>query len=134
MAYIKSIKCFTPPHTLDNNALQEQLKNSCVEKTAKGVGVSNRHIASNDTTAGDMTVEAANLLFEKSGIKREEIDFIISSRQQHALYRTNLTSRLQQELSTLTLAAQVMCMVLPLQEVSLTADLRRMYCFLLETP
>ena len=66
---------------MDNNALQEQLKNSCVEKTAKGVGVSNRHIASNDTTAGDMTVEAANLLFEKSGIKREEIDFIIMATQ-----------------------------------------------------
>lgn len=81
MAYIKSIKCFTPPHTLDNNALQEQLKDSCVEKTAKGVGVSNRHIASNDTTAGDMAVEAANKLFEKSGIKREEIDFIIMATQ-----------------------------------------------------
>lgn len=81
MAYIKSIKCFTPPYTLDNNALQEQLKDSCVEKTAKGVGVTNRHIASNDTTAGDMAVEAANKLFEKSGIKREEIDFIIMATQ-----------------------------------------------------
>ena len=75
VAYIKSIKCFIPPQTLDNNALQEQLKNSCVEKTAKGVGVSNRHIASNDTTAGDMTVEAANLLFEKSGIKMDYVQF-----------------------------------------------------------
>ena len=49
MAYIKSIKCFLPPYSLDNNALQEQLKDTCVEKTAKGVGVSKRHIASNDT-------------------------------------------------------------------------------------
>ena len=81
LGYIKSIKCFTPPYTLDNNALQEQLKDSCVEKTAKGVGVTNRHIASNDTTAGDMAVEAANKLFEKSGIKREEIDFIIMATQ-----------------------------------------------------
>lgn len=81
MAYIKSVKCFTPPYILDNNVLQEQLKDSCVEKTAKGVGVSNRHIASNDTTAGDMAVEAANILFEKSGIKREEIDFIIMATQ-----------------------------------------------------
>ena len=56
MAYIKSIKCFLPPYSLDNNALQEQLKDTCVEKTAKGVGVSKRHIASNDTTAGDMAV------------------------------------------------------------------------------
>lgn len=68
-------------YALDNNALQEQLKDSCVEKTAKGVGVSNRHIASNDTTAGDMAVEAANKLFEKSGIKREEIDFVIMATQ-----------------------------------------------------
>ena len=78
MAYIKSIKSFTPPYALDNNALQEQLKDTCVEKTAKGVGVLKRHIASDDTTAGDMAVEAANKLFNESGITREEIDFIIT--------------------------------------------------------
>lgn len=81
MAYIKAINCFTPPNTLNNSDLQTQLKDSCVEKTAKGVGVSMRHIASDDTTAGDMAVEAANSLFEKSGIKREEIDFIILATQ-----------------------------------------------------
>lgn len=81
MAYIKSINCFTPPYELDNNALQAQLKDSCVEKTAKGVGVSIRHIAGSKTTAGDMAVEAANKLFEKSGIKREEIDFVILATQ-----------------------------------------------------
>lgn len=47
MAYIKSIKC-PPPYSLDNNALQEQLKDTCVEKTAKGVGVSKRHISSTE--------------------------------------------------------------------------------------
>ena len=81
MAYIKSIKCFTPPNALDNNALQDHLKDTCVEKTAKGVGVSKRHIASNDTTAGDMAVEAAKILFNESGIIREEIDFIIMATQ-----------------------------------------------------
>lgn len=72
---------FYPPYELDNNALQAQLKDSCVEKTAKGVGVSIRHIAGSKTTAGDMAVEAANKLFEKSGIKREEIDFVILATQ-----------------------------------------------------
>lgn len=81
MAYIKSIRCFTPPLWLDNDALQSQLKDICVEKTAKGVGVSRRHIASADMTAGDMAVEAANRLFETSEIKREEIDFIILATQ-----------------------------------------------------
>ena len=81
MAYIKSIRCFTPPLWLDNDALQSQLKDICVEKTAKGVGVSGRHIASADMTAGDMAVEAANRLFETSEIKREEIDFIILATQ-----------------------------------------------------
>ena len=69
---------FLPPYSLDNNALQEQLKDTNIEKTAKGVGVSKRHIASNDTTAGDMAVEAAKKLFNESGITREEIDFIIT--------------------------------------------------------
>ena len=81
MAYIKSIRCFTPPLWLDNDALQSQLKDICVEKTAKGVGVSRRHIASADMTAGDMAVEAANRLFETGEIKREEIDFIILATQ-----------------------------------------------------
>ena len=81
MAYIKAIKCFTPPLQLDNDALQSQLKNTCVEKTAAGVGVSKRHIAGDDTTAGDLAVEAANRLFEASGIKREEIDFVIMATQ-----------------------------------------------------
>lgn len=45
------------------------------------MGVSKRHIASNDTTAGDMAVEAANKLFNESGIIREDIDFIIMATQ-----------------------------------------------------
>ena len=81
MAYIKAIKCFTPPLQLYNDALRSQLKNTCVEKTAAGVGVSKRHIAGDDTTAGDLAVEAANRLFEASGIKREEIDFVIMATQ-----------------------------------------------------
>ena len=81
MAYIKAIKRFTPPLQLYNDALRSQLKNTCVEKTAAGVGVSKRHIAGDDTTAGDLAVEAANRLFEASGVKREEIDFVIMATQ-----------------------------------------------------
>lgn len=81
MAYIKALSCFTPPYSLDNEVLQVQLKDTCVAKTAKGVGVATRHIASDETTAGDMAIEAANRLFEKSGVRREEIDFVIMATQ-----------------------------------------------------
>lgn len=81
MAYIKAISCYTPPVSVTNEELQEQLKNCDVTKTAKGVGVLSRHIASEDMTAGDMATEAAKQLFEEYNINKDDVDFVILATQ-----------------------------------------------------
>lgn len=81
MAYIKGISCYTPKCSLDNNELQGILKDFDVAKIAKGVGVSSRHIADDNMTAGDLAVEAANKLFEEYKINKQDIDFVILSTQ-----------------------------------------------------
>lgn len=81
MAFIKAISCYTPPFVLTNDKLQEELSNCEVAKTAKGVGVESRHIASEDMTAGDMAVEAAKKLFAEYNISKEDVDFVILATQ-----------------------------------------------------
>lgn len=81
MAYIKAISCYTPPVSVSNEELQEQLKNCEVSKTAKGVGVSSRHIAGDDMTAGDMAAEAAKIMFKEYNINKDDIDFVILATQ-----------------------------------------------------
>lgn len=81
MAYIKAISYYTPPFILDNEKLQELLPNCDVAKIGKGIGVSERHIAEESVTAGDMAVEAAKIMFKKYDIKPADIDFIIMATQ-----------------------------------------------------
>lgn len=81
MAFIKAISIYTPQKCVDNAQLQEELSNCEVAKTAKGVGVESRHIASEDMTAGDMATEAAKKLFAEYGISKDEVDFVILATQ-----------------------------------------------------
>lgn len=48
-----------------------------VEKVASKVGISSRHIAKQDETAGDMALKAAERLMEEHGIDRKAIDFVL---------------------------------------------------------
>lgn len=81
MAYIKALSYYTPPFELTNEHLQEQLPDVEVSKIAKGVGVTVRHIADENTTAGDMAVEAAKKMFDGYSISPSEVDFVIFATQ-----------------------------------------------------
>ena len=81
MAYLRALTYYTPENELNNETLQEQMPQYEISKIAKGVGVSVRHIADENTTAGDMAVEASKKLFKENGISPDEIDFIIFSTQ-----------------------------------------------------
>lgn len=81
MAYLRALTYYTPENELNNETLQEQMPQYEISKIAKGVGVSVRHIADENTTAGDMAVEASKKLFKEYGISHDEIDFIIFSTQ-----------------------------------------------------
>ena len=61
-----------------NEELVAEFPEWTVEKIANKVGVNRRHIASEDTTASDLAVKAAEKLFSQyPQIKREEIDFVL---------------------------------------------------------
>lgn len=81
MAYIKALSYYLPPTELTNDQLQEQLSQSEVSKIAKGIGVTVRHIADEETTAGDMATEAARKMFIEYDVKPEEVDFVIFATQ-----------------------------------------------------
>jgi 3-oxoacyl-[acyl-carrier-protein] synthase-3 len=75
--YIKAVSYYLPLTVVDNDALQSEIPEMDVYKTAKAVGVSSRSIASDDETAVDLAEQAALKLFQEYGISKSEIGFII---------------------------------------------------------
>ena len=54
-AYIKAISYYLPEKVVTNEQLVEEFPEWSVDKIAKKVGISERHIAAEDETAGDNT-------------------------------------------------------------------------------
>lgn len=76
-AFIKAISYYLPEKVVTNDDLVKEFPEWTVDKIAGKVGVSERHIAAVDETAGDMATKAAEKLFEEYGIDRNQIDFLI---------------------------------------------------------
>ncbi len=77
-AFIKAISYFLPQGRVTNEELVTEFPEWTVEKIADKVGVNCRHVASNDETATDLAVKAAeNLFVHNPGITRKDIDFVI---------------------------------------------------------
>ena len=76
-AYIKAISYYLPEKVVTNEQLVEEFPEWTVDKIAKKVGISERHIAADDETAGDLAFKAAEKLIRENGIKRESIDFVL---------------------------------------------------------
>lgn len=76
-AYIKGIAYYLPEAVLTNEELVEQFPEWTVDKISKKVGISERHITTNEETAGDMAIKAAEKLISEKGIDRTIIDFVL---------------------------------------------------------
>lgn len=76
-AYIKAISYYLPEKVLSNEDLVRDYPQWDVEKISKKTGVSLRHIAADEETAGDMAIKAAKLLFDEYGVEPSSIDFIM---------------------------------------------------------
>jgi 3-oxoacyl-[acyl-carrier-protein] synthase-3 len=74
---IKDISCYIPEAVLDNNSLASIYEDWSAEKILSKTGISHRHIAADNETATDMAISAAENLFAKGKVCREEIDFVI---------------------------------------------------------
>lgn len=76
-AYLQAVSYYLPDKCVSNEMLSEMHPEWSVEKIALKTGIHNRYISAPTETAGDMAVNAANLLFEKQSIVKSKIDFVL---------------------------------------------------------
>lgn len=76
-ARLKDIAIYLPDNVLTNNELAKLYPEWPAEKILEKTGISERRIAAEDQTAGDMAYEAACQLFKQGRVSAEEVDFII---------------------------------------------------------
>jgi 3-oxoacyl-[acyl-carrier-protein] synthase-3 len=76
-SYINHISYYLPEKILTNDSLVAEFPEWSVEKIADKIGVRERHIAANDETSLDMSVIAANLLFDEYKLGPDAIDFLL---------------------------------------------------------
>jgi len=76
-AYIKYIDYYLPEKILTNEMIVEQFPEWTVDKIEKKIGIKERHITVDGETASDLAIKAAEKLFEKNGIERNQIDYLI---------------------------------------------------------
>lgn len=76
-AYIKSIAYYLPQTVVTNEDLIKDFPEWSVEKIASKVGVIKRHVAAATETATDLAVNAAEVLFARGEVSKEDIDFVL---------------------------------------------------------
>ena len=104
MAYIKAISYYLPERVVTNEDLVAEFPEWSVDKVAQKVGVSNRHLAATDETAGDMAEKAARCLFCEYGIDPKDIDFLLFCTQSPDYFLPSTACILQDRLGIPTSA------------------------------
>ncbi len=103
MANIKAISYYLPEKIVTNEELVEEFPEWTVDKIASKVGVSRRHIASDTETAMDLSVKAAEQLFnENQDISRESVDFVILCTQSPDYFLPSSACIVQSRLGLMT--------------------------------
>ena len=75
--FIKDLAYTLPRKKVANQDLVSEFPEWSVEKIAEKVGISERRVAIGNETATDLAVSAAETLFSKGTVKREDIDFVL---------------------------------------------------------
>lgn len=96
--YIKAISYYLPEDELTNDDLATLFPEWGVEKVAKKIGISTRHIAATDEFASDMAIAAANKLFTEHGIEPSRIDFILYCTQSPDYFLPTTSCIIQEKL------------------------------------
>lgn len=104
MAYIKGISYYLPERIVTNEELVREFPEWSVDKVAKKVGVSSRHLAAEDETAGDMAEKAARKLFDEYNINPKEVDFVMLCTQSPDYFLPSTACILQHRLGIPTSA------------------------------
>jgi len=75
-AYINAIDYYLPPNILTNEKLVQEFPEWGVDQIVKKIGINKRHIVTNNETAADLAVSAAEKLFAQ-GINKDNVDFVL---------------------------------------------------------
>ena len=75
--FIKDIAYYLPVKVINNEGLVKEFPEWSVDKIADKVGVGERRVAASNETAADLAVSAAETLFAKGLVPREDIDFVL---------------------------------------------------------
>lgn len=76
-AYIKAVDYYLPEIVRTNEDIAERFPEWSAEKVANKVGISERHISSNEETAVDMAYKAVEKLFAQNPELRKSVDFLL---------------------------------------------------------
>lgn len=97
-AFIKAISYYLPQEVLSNEDISRNFPEWSTEKIAQKVGITERHIAGKDETAGDMAFLAAEKLFSEHHIDRQDVDFVILCTQSPDYFLPSTSCVLQNKL------------------------------------
>lgn len=75
--YIKAIEFMLPQKIVTNEQLIKRFPEWNAEKVSDKTGIIERHVVAEGETASDLAFEAAQKLFEKDPLIKDEIDFIL---------------------------------------------------------
>lgn len=101
-AFIKAISYYLPQEVLSNEEISRHFPEWSTEKIAQKVGITERHVAGRDETAGDMAFHAAEKLFSEHHINRQDIDFVILCTQSPDYFLPSTSCVLQNKLGLST--------------------------------
>lgn len=96
--YIKALSYYLPERIVTNVELLKDFPEWSVDKVTAKVGVTSRHLAADNETAGDLAEKAARRLFEEYGISPSEIDFLLLCTQSPDYFLPSTACLLQHRL------------------------------------
>ena len=96
--YIKALSYYLPERIVTNAELLNDFPEWSVDKVTAKVGVTSRHLAADNETAGDLAEKAARRLFEEYGISPSEIDFLLLCTQSPDYFLPSTACLLQHRL------------------------------------
>lgn len=102
MAYIKAITYYLPEKIVTNDQLESEIEG--ISLTAKTAGVESRRHASENETASDLAVKAAEKLFHEYGCNAESIDFVLFCSQSQDYFMPSSSCIIQDRLGIPTKA------------------------------
>lgn len=97
-AYIEALAYDLPEKVLTNAELAKEFPEWTEEKIMKKLGIAERHVVTEQETASDLAVNAAEKLFAENGIQRESVDFLIFCTQSPDYFLPTTACLIQQRL------------------------------------